>query len=434
MEEKEEMQPWSEAEVNGTEAYREHIRHKAAKGGFFKGLLLGIFGSCAVFVCAALVFGMHITGATEKNKLSNNVLTEEVTAKLNRLIGEIGLYYYEDVNVDQLVTGIYKGLFEGLDDPYSAYYTEDEYEEMMISATANYYGIGAGLLQDKDSMQVTIQRVYEGSPAEKAGLQKGDTIVQVEDVTATSVELSELVTKIRGEEGTTVHIKIYREGDTDYREFDVVRGNVNIPTVSHKLLDGNIGYIQIVEFAKNTAVEFEEAVNDLQSQGMQGMVIDLRDNGGGMLNTCQEMLDAILPEGVVVYTEDKYGNRQDLTSDAEHYMDIPITVLVNGNTASASEIFAGAIRDFEYGTLIGTQTFGKGIVQNMKQLEDGSAYKMTVSRYFTPCGDNIHKIGIQPDIELEYEYSGDTEADTYDEMKDNQIVKAIEVLRGEIGK
>ena len=196
------------------------------------------------------------------------------------------------------------------------------------------------------------------------------------------------------------------------------------------MLENNIGYIQVSEFAENTPTQFSDAITDLQGQGMEKLIIDLRDNGGGMVVSCQQMLDTILPEGTVVYTEDKYGNRQDYTSDAEHYLDMPIAVLVNGNSASASEIFAGAIRDFDYGTLIGTTTFGKGIVQNIMQLKDGSAIKLTVAKYYTPNGDNIHGTGITPDVEIEYEYTGDTEG-TYDEMQDNQLLKAIEVFNGE---
>ena len=402
------------------------------KGSFKKGLAAGIAGCFAVVtITVAALAGTGIVDI-RVGQQKNNVLTNEVEKKLDKLIGQIDLYYYEDVDADKLATGLYKGLFEGLDDPYSVYYTEEEYDDMMISTNANYYGIGAVLSQDKDTMKVTITKVYEDSPAKKAGLKAGDMIVQVGDITATSMELSDLVTKIRGEEGTTVHLKIYRDGENDYQEIDVERGKVDIPTVSSKMLEDSIGYIQVSEFAENTADQFKTAVKDLQDQGMKAMIIDLRDNGGGLLTSCQEMLDEILPEGTVVYTEDKYGNRQDLTSDAEHYLDLPLAVLVNGNSASASEIFAGAIRDFDYGTLIGTKTFGKGIVQNIKQLADGSAYKLTVAKYYTPSGEYIHGKGIEPDVTLEYEYTGDTDADTYDQMKDNQVLKAIEVLQSEI--
>ena len=331
---------------------------------------------------------------------------------------------------EDLINGMYKGLFEGIGDPYSEYYTPEEYEDIMISTHANYYGIGAGLTQDKNTMEVSVTHIYDNSPAQEAGLKEGDKIVKVDDIEATSMELSELVTNIRGEEGTTVHLVIEREGESENLEFDVSRAKVDIPTVAYKMLENNIGYIQVSEFAENTPTQFSDAITDLQGQGMEKLVIDLRDKGGGMVVSCQQMLDMILPEGTVVYTEDKYGNRQDYTSDAEHYLDMPIAVLVNGNSASASEIFAGAIRDFDYGTLIGTTTFGKGIVQNIMQLKDGSAIKLTVAKYYTPNGDNIHGTGITPDVEIEYEYTGDTEG-TYDEMQDNQILKAIEVLNGE---
>lgn len=404
------------------------------KSGFGKGVLAGIIGTLAVFAVA--IIGMHAAGLIHVNvnsgeaSTSSSILSSSVESKMSELAGQINLLYYEDVDTDALVTGLYKGLFEGLDDPYSEYYTEEEYNDMMITTNANYYGIGAGLQQDKDTMEVTITHIYDDSPAQEAGLKEGDIIVKVDDITATDMELSDLVTNIRGEAGTSVHLEIYREGEADYLELDVERANVDIPTVDYKMLEGNIGYIQVSEFAENTPAAFSAAITDLTNQGMQEMIIDLRNNGGGLLTACQKMLDEILPDGVVVYTEDKYGNRQDYTSDAENYIDMPIALLVNGNSASASEIFAGAIRDFDYGTLIGTTTFGKGIVQTIKQLSDGSAFKITVAKYYTPCGDNIHGIGIDPDIELEYAYSGSTEDGAeYDYTQDNQVMKAIETLQ-----
>jgi carboxyl-terminal processing protease len=400
-------------------------------GGFKSGLFLGMALTLAVALAVVgTLFGTGVVQVAGRTEVTNNVMTDAVMQKLNNLIGEIGRYYYEDVNTEDLVTGIYKGLFEGLGDPYSEYYTKQEYEDIMIDANANYYGIGAALLQDKNTMQVTISKVYDGSGAQTAGLMEGDEIIQVEDIVSVSVELADLVQNIRGEEGTTVHITVLREGETEYREFDVKRGEINIPTVESKLLEGDVGYIQVLEFATSTSKDFVKEIESLSAQGMKYMIVDLRGNGGGVLTACQEMLDAVLPEGVVVYTEDKNGVRVDYTSDAEHFMDIPMAVLIDGHTASASEIFAGAIRDYDYGTLIGTKTFGKGIVQSVRSLPDGSAYKMTVSKYFTPNGDNIHGTGIEPDIELEYEYTGD-EDEEYDELKDNQIQKAIEVLRGE---
>lgn len=402
------------------------------KGSFLGGILTGVGATAvlAVILAVALVANGVVTvvrnGAVPST--GGSLLDEEESAKLDQLTMEIYANYYEDVDETALVDGIYKGLFEGLGDPYSVYYTPEEYEEMMISTTANYYGIGAVLSQNRETGVVTISRVYDTSPAKEAGLLAGDQIVKVGDIESTTMELSELVTYIRGEEGTTVHLEIVRDGES--MEFDVERGKVDIPTVEHRMLDDEIGYIRVTEFAQNTPDYFEEAIGDLQGQGMEKLVIDLRDNGGGLVTACQEMLDMLLPEGVLFYTEDKYGNRQDYTSEGDTYLDMPVALLVNGNSASASEIFAGAVRDYGYGTLVGTTTYGKGIVQNVRQLSDGSAYKITVAKYYTPNGDYIHEVGIDPDVEVEYEYLGDTEAD-YDELQDVQVQKAMEVLQGE---
>ena len=398
-------------------------------GGFFCGM-----GSMLVigFLVLGILFQTNAIAVVDKQEIKNNLLTDRVMIKLNRLIGEIGLYYYEDVDAADLETGLYKGLFSGLGDPYSQYYTPEEYEDIKISASAQYYGIGAALQQDKTTMRVTVSRVYEDSGAEAAGIKKGDEIVEVEDIKASERELSELVAKIRGEEGTTVHLKVTREGEEEALDFDVTRGEVHIPTVTSKMLEDGIGYIQVSEFAESTPQDFQSAIDTLTEQGMTSLMVDLRGNGGGVLTACQKMLDIILPEGIVVYTEDKYGNRVDYKSDAERCLKLPIVVLINGNSASASEIFAGAIHDFDYGTLIGTKTFGKGIVQNVKMLEDGSAYKLTVSKYYTPNGHNIHGTGIEPDIEVEYEYTGDADAEEYNELLDSQVLKAIEVLKAEM--
>ena len=299
------------------------------------------------------------------------------------------------------------------------------------SAKQNYYGIGAMLSQDRDSMQVTITHVYEGSPAEAAGLKNGDVITLVEDLESVSMELSDLVTHIRGEEGTTVHLQVYREGEPDYLEFDVKRANIDLPTVSHRMLDDRIGYIRIVEFGEPTVEQFEAAANELLEGGMRALVLDVRDNPGGMLTSVTEILDDFLPEGTLVYMQNKQGERQDYTSSAERMFDCPVAVLINGNSASASEILAGAVRDFEYGKLIGTKTYGKGVVQTIIGLEDGDAIKLTTAKYFTPKGENIHGTGIEPDIELDFEYQGD-ETQAYDALKDNQVQKAMEVLNKEI--
>lgn len=407
------------------------------KGNFKKGLVVGLLtGAAALLVLLLLVFfgirGRYVISLIQRdNSDSQKVLNADSQLKIRELIGQIDLYYYEDVNADDLSDGLYKGLFEGLKDPYSVYYTKEEYESMMASTSGTYYGVGAVLSQDVKTMTVSILHVYDGSPAQKAGLRAGDVIVKVGDINAAETDLSELVTHIRGDKGTTVHVQILRGGSDQYLEFDIERDKVEVPTVSCEMMGDQIGYISITEFAEPTRAQFQEAVNSLTKQGMKGMIIDLRDNPGGYLTAVTDILDDILPKGITVYTEDKYGNRQDYTSDEEHQMDLPMAVLINGNSASASEIFAGAFKDYQRGTLIGTTTFGKGIVQTVRQLSDGSAIKLTTAKYFTPKGNYIHEVGIEPDVELEYHYSGDVNAD-YDNSKDNQIKKAVEVLESEL--
>ena len=262
-------------------------------------------------------------------------------------------------------------------------------------------------------------------PAEKAGLLAGDLIIQAEDAVASSMELSDFATHVRGDEGTIVHLKLYRIG-TGYMNVEVKRAIIDVPTVKGEMLDDGIGYIMIAEFGSKTAEEFADAVKELEAQGMTSVIVDLRNNPGGMVDSVTQLLDQILPEGVIVWTEDKYGKKKEYTSDAS-CLDYQMAVLINESSASSSEIFAGAIRDYKYGTLIGTKTFGKGVVQGIRRLADGSAIKMTTSKYFTPNGQNIHGEGIEPDIKLEYKYL-DPDATKYDKMNDNQILKAIEVL------
>lgn len=415
----------------------EKVTH--TENGFKKGVITGIVATVLIVLVAALfmifaVKGKYVVSFISKSASdSQEVLGAGTELKIKELLEQIDLYYYEDVDTAELTDGLYKGLFEGIGDPYSVYYTKEEYDSMMASTSGTYCGIGAVLSQDAKTMQVSILHIYDNTPAQKAGLKDGDIIIKVEDIVASEVELTELVSNIRGDKGTKVHMQVLREGEEDYLEFDIERDEVEVPTVDYEMLEDNVGYIEITEFAEPTKEQFMNAVKDLEKQGMGAMIVDLRDNPGGYLTAVTEILDEILPEGITVYTEDKYGNRQDYTSDEEHKMDYPLAVLVNENSASASEIFAGAIKDYKYGTLIGTKTFGKGIVQSVRQLSDGSAIKLTTAKYYTPKGNYIHEVGIEPDVELEYNYTGDKNAD-YDKSKDNQIQKALEVLESDMAK
>lgn len=408
------------------------------KGSTAKGIVIGVIATLLIG-CVAVNVGCIATNSkiliTSKDNGTEggSVLSAGTISKINELNAYINTYYYDDVDTADLQDGLYKGLLEGIGDKYSIYYNAKDYEAMQVSVTGQYYGIGAGLSQDKDTMVVTVNKIYEGTPSEEAGLLKDDIIISVDDTDATSLELTELVRQIRGEEGTTVHLEVYRPSTGESLSFDVERRDITLPSVSHKMLQDRIGYIYINSFESETATQFEEAVSDLEKQGMEALVLDVRYNPGGLVTSVVKILDDILPEGVVVYTEDKNGDRQNYTSSGDTHFDYPMAVLINGDSASAAEILAGAIKDYEYGTLIGTTTYGKGIVQTNFPLEDGDAVKLTTAKYFTPNGNYIHGVGIEPDIELEYEYL-DPEGEVYEETYDNQIQKAIEILEGKLAE
>ncbi len=397
---------------------------------FLGGLLCGLFaGVIATGAVGAGVYSYCTQKSQSGQQALSEVLDEKTVSKLSELTSYINTYYMDDYNVSDVQESLLAGYVSGLGDKYTVYYTPEEYETLKISTTGTYYGIGAALQQNVDTMQVTVSKIYSGTPSEEAGLKENDVILYVDDIDATSMELTLLVQNIRGEEGTTVHLQVYRPSTGETLEFDVQRRNVSLPSVEGQMLDDNIGYIAIAEWQKGTADQFRENVEKLAGEGMEAMIIDVRSNPGGLLSSVVDVLDYILPEGTVVYTEDKYGNRQTYTSD-EECLDYPMAVLINGNSASASEIFAGAIRDYNYGTLIGTTTYGKGIVQSIFDLSGGDALKVTTAKYFTPNGSYIHGVGIDPDIELEYEYSGPTD-EAYQMQYDNQLQKAIELLSGE---
>ncbi len=416
--------------------YQEYLEPpRKNKSNFGKGVAVGTLATLLVVTLTAGGIWLGVSAGSQRKVLSQNeessreaILEKSVEEKSGEIADLIDQYYYEDVDEEALVEGMYAGMVEGLGDPYSAYYTAEEYRALTESTSGIYYGIGAVLTQNVNTKVVTILHVYPGTPAEEAGVKDGDVIVKVGDIEGDSMELSELVTHIKGEEGTTVHLELLRSGELEHIQLDVERRQIEVPTVQSEMLEGQVGFIQISEFSESTPEQFSEAWKELENQGMESVIVDLRDNPGGVLQSVCAMLDAILPKGLLVYTEDKYGSRSEYKSDAE-CTKLPMAVLINGNSASASEIFAGAIKDYEYGTLIGTTSFGKGIVQTIIPMEDGSAVKVTMAKYFTPKGNYIHGAGIEPDIELEYSYQEETEGEVYNPLHDNQVLKALEVLQ-----
>lgn len=352
---------------------------------------------------------------------------KDVQAKVDEINRYIENYYYFDIDPDFQEESFYDGIMNGLNDPYSVYYTKEEYQDLLEDNSGEYFGVGAVVTQDT-TMKVTVVRPIKGSPAEAAGVKADDIIVEVDGTEITDQELSLVVEMIRGEKGTTAHIKVYRPSEDKYIEFEIKRAEVENVSVDYRMLDNNVGYISVTQFYENTPKEYKEAVEDLEKQGAKGLIVDLRDNPGGLLNAVVDMCAYTLNGGNIVTTKDRDGKVTSSFDDKDdHSIDVPMVVLVNGNSASASEIFAGAMKDTGTAKLVGTTTFGKGIVQSILPLSDGTAIKITVSKYFTPGGNDIHKIGIEPDYEVELEDR--TNAVNIDYEDDLQLHKAEEVIK-----
>ena len=329
-------------------------------------------------------------------------------------------YLYEDeIDEEKLEEMIYLGYVAGLEESYTTYYTAEEFAEVMESSSGIYSGIGAYVSQNMNTGIITIVNPFEGAPAADAGVKKDDILFAVEGEEVTGMDLNMVVAKLKGEEGTRVNVTMYRPSEDEYIDFEIVRAVVNVPTVTHKMLDNHIGYIQLTEFDEVTVDQFNFAVEELTAMGMESLIFDLRDNGGGLMSSVCSILETVLPKGLLVYTEDKNGEREEEWAKNPDCIEVPMVVLVNGNTASASEIFAGALKDYDKAEIIGTTTFGKGIVQTIIPLKDGSAMKLTTSEYFTPDGIGIHGKGIEPDVIVEYDSENE---------EDNQLQAAVNYL------
>ena len=334
--------------------------------------------------------------------------------------------YLGEVDNAEMAEGIYAGLVYGLGDVYSRYYTADEYAQESASTDCAYAGIGVSIQKNKNG-GVQIAECYEGGPGAEAGLQTGDVITAINDTDVTDMELSDVVSLIRENKDNTIVLTVFRENEEKSREISVDVTDVELPSVFGEMLDKKTGYIQITQFTGVTPQQYKDMFAELKDKGMERLVIDLRDNPGGLLTSVCDILREILPEGLIVYTEDKYGNREEENCDGKHQLDMPLAVLVNENSASASEILAGAVQDHEVGTIVGTTTYGKGVVQELRQLSDGSAVKLTVSNYYTPNGNSINKVGIKPDVEVKLA-SELLNKDEITHEEDNQLQKALDVI------
>lgn len=428
---------------------------KKSHNSFGKGILVGIFSTIILLVViVAVSTGMMMVNSSSGtgNEDTEGFHLSRIMQKSQYIQSIIERYFYFDEDFDAVEQGMYTGLVDGLGDPYAAYYTKEELDSVMEETEGVYCGIGAAVSQNLKTGVITILRVYEGSPAEEAGLMAGDILYKVDGIEATGQDLDLLVSQhVRGEEGTSVEIEVYRQSTDEYVTTNPVRRQVETPTVEHEMMEEKTGYVLVTSFENITDKQFRAAIEDLESQGMERLVIDLRNNPGGTLDSAIGMMSYILPDGLLFYDEDKNGNgtkfvsedgavwkisytsekdeasKQEFLEDV-HELDMPIVLLVNENSASAAEAFTSALRDFDWASVVGTTTFGKGIVQTLIPLGDGSAVKLTTSHYFTKSGYDIHQQGLKPDVEIELSEEL-LKKGVFTKEEDNQIQKALEVVK-----
>lgn len=398
---------------------------------FLRGVIMGAAG-CILVLLSALTIAQYagkINVAAglkwDENGMSKEAV--EIKDKAEILSSYINRFYLNDIDYGKMGDIIYKAMVSGLDDKYAAYYTKDEYKDISEKTKGEFCGIGAYISQGKNDNSLKVAGVVKGGPAEKAGIKKGDIIVEVDGENIQGKDSSYAVSKMKGKKGTNVSISVMRKGNKKPITFNIKREVIHDNTVSYKMLDNNIGYISVSAFETVTKKQFKSAVDCLEKKNEKGLIIDLRDNGGGLLDTALDMLDHILPKKLVVYTKDKNGVAEEYYTKDDKEIKIPIVILVNGNSASASEVFCGALRDYGKAKLLGTKTFGKGIVQSSFAFRDGTGLKFTTSKYYTPKGINIHGTGFEPDIKVKS--NGKMTALKESGYKvDNQINAALDYL------
>lgn len=385
------------------------------------GALIGILLTLLVMVPVISFMGKSEQQGSDEQKESvlDGVINED---KLELILKYIDAYFLYDTDKEAFEEGVYDGIMGSLDDDYACYYNAEEFAELLESNEGTYYGIGVMVSQNLETMVITVSHVFRNSPALEAGMKAGDVFIEVAGQNIQQMNVDDVVDLIKGEEGSTVNVKVYRASTDEYITMDVERRQVEQDMVYWNMMEDGVGYIQLIQFAGNAAEQMEEALIDLKAQGMKGLILDLRANPGGLLTSVVDVAELLLPEGNLLTIKSKY------TSDKTYPIkdsgfDYPLVVLVDGYSASAAEVLTGAIQDYGIGTIVGTTTYGKGIVQDVIQLGDGTGIKFTTADYYTPSGRNIHGVGIEPDVvvELGAEY-------------DNQLERAVEVLKDKMSQ
>ena len=428
------------------------------KNKFWKGALVGaLLTAFAGLIIVGMSLGIFLIGRTaidgpqqaaESNQAENqdgSLDLNRITKKITTLQQIIDKYYLFDEDTTKVEDWIYKGMMYGLNDPYTTYYTAEEYQKLSEDTEGEYHGIGVMISQNRSTGIITVIKVFKDTPAAEAGMRPGDVLYKVGDMEVTGMDMDILVKDyIKGKDGSEVALTVFRQDEGEYVDLKMERRNVTVQTVEYQMLEDHVGYIAVSQFDVVTADQFKAAVDDLEKQGMKKLLVDLRNNPGGVLDTVVGMLDYILPDDLMiegdkdlvrtnteatllVYMADKNGKGgQEYASDG-HSLDIPLAVLVNGESASASEVFTGAMKDYGRATVVGTKTFGKGIVQNLIPLDNGTAIKMTTAHYYTPSGFDLHGKGIEPDVEVELKEEFKNQI-TVDVKEDNQIQAALKAL------
>lgn len=392
-----------------------------SKKGFIGGISLGI----AITIIAT--FGINTFNIMASGN-DNTILDKAATIK-----AVMDKYYIEDIPDEVIKEGVYRGMVSSANDPYTVYFDSKEYADFKTDSDGTFSGIGVSVLANPTDNTILITAVFEGTSGEEVGLMPGDRIIKVNGIDVTAKKIDTAVTMMRGKEGTTVDVTIYRE--SNYETFDVTipRKLVEVPTVAYKMLEDNIGYIELTNFDGVSYDQFKKAYDALNSAGQKGLIVDLRFNPGGRLDIVEKIADLLVPKGPIVYIEYKgEEKKEDSISDAT-CIEIPLVLLVNGYSASASEVLTGAVKDYSVGKIVGTKTYGKGIVQSLIPLPDGSGIKVTSAKYYTPSGVSIHKTGIEPDyvVELPKELKN-VSGLPYEQ--DTQLQKAVEVIMNDMNK
>lgn len=408
------------------------------KKSYLYGMITGIAATvliCTVLFSVAKVYGIvtqQMVNADD-NTTQNENNYQEIDDKLKAIDSVLDAKYYENIDRQTLDEGAYAGYVSGLGDPYTTYFTKDEYEAFVEESNGSYEGIGVVVTVGENGKDIEVLSPFPESPGDKAGMIQGDRIMKVDGVDVTGMSTEDVVKLIKGPKGTNVVITIYRKSTNETLDLTVKRDVINMQTVSHEMLNGDVGYMIITGFEGVTYDQFMAAYDDLEKQGQKGMIIDLRNNPGGYVQIVTKIADQLLGKGLIVYTQDKNGKKEEIYSDSVHQFTKPLVLLVNENSASASEILAGAIKDHKVGIIVGTKTFGKGVVQGTYQFTDGSALKVTIAKYFTPNGNYIHGVGIETDVTVDLPEDLKNQL-VVERDKDTQFQKAVEVIKDLIAK